>query len=158
MNRLPVLALLFIGFLACRSDEQKPGPDTFKPTGTMADLVHNPVRPDGTIDSSFLPVMTFPEAVFDFGEVFEGDKVTHTFTFTNTGTAPLLINEAKSSCGCTVPEWPRQPIPPDSTGTITVTFNTAGKAGSQSKQVTIFANTFPNEHKLTVRGNVKPVK
>jgi hypothetical protein len=124
----------------------------------MADLVHNPVRPDGTIDSSFLPVMTFPEAVFDFGEVLEGDKVTHLFSFTNTGTAPLLINEAKSSCGCTVPEWPRQPIPPDSSGTITVTFNTAGKPGNQSKQVTIFANTFPNEHKLTVRGNVKPVK
>jgi hypothetical protein len=158
VNHLPILAFLFIGLLACRSDEQKPGQEAFKPTGTLADLVHNPVRPDGTIDSSFLPVMTFPEAVFDFGEVLEGDKVTHLFSFTNTGTAPLLINEAKSSCGCTVPEWPRQPIPPDSTGTITVTFNTAGKPGSQSKQVTIFANTFPNEHKLTVRGIVKPVK
>jgi hypothetical protein len=143
VNRLLYLAISLIGLTSCGTDSPKDGQEVFKPTGTLADLVYNPVRPDGTIDSSFLPIMTFTEPVF---------------TFANAGTAPLLIHQASSSCGCTVPEWPRQPIPPDSTGTITVTFNTAGKPGSQSKQVTIFANTFPNEHKLTVRGNVKPVK
>ena len=120
----------------------------------MTDLVYNPVRADGTIDSSFLPILTWKEDVFDFGSVNEGDIVTKDYFFTNTGTAPLLILNATSTCGCTIPEWPKSPIPPDSTGSIKVKFNTLHKPGLQSKEVTIFANTFPNTSKIIIKGKV----
>lgn len=158
MNRLIYFALFAIGWTSCQPTDNTQTETKFKPTGSLADLVYNPVRPDGTIDSSFLPVMRFDETTYDFGEVQEGELVLRSFRFRNVGTAPLLITQASSSCGCTVPDWPRQPIAPDSSGTIQVTFNTAGKPGDQTKQVTIFANTYPNEQQLTVRGFVKPVK
>jgi hypothetical protein len=131
-----------------------PTEEAYKPKGGMADLVYNPMRADGTLDSSYLPILTWTEEVYDFGRVFEGDIVTRDFVFTNTGTAPLLIVKASSSCGCTVPEWPKTPIPPDSTSSIKVKFNTLDKPGAQSKEVTIFANTFPNTSKITIKGNV----
>lgn len=153
---------LYIGFFLLLSWGCRPSGDgnqaaedsTFKPAGNMADLVYNPVRPDGSIDSSYLPILKWKENVYDFGVVFEGDVVTREYHFTNTGTAPLLINRATSTCGCTVPEWPKTPIAPDSTGSITVKFNTLNKPGAQSKEVTIFANTFPNSSKLVIKGMV----
>lgn len=130
----------------------------FSPTGNVADLVYNPVRSDASIDSSFLPIMTWQDTLFDFGSINEGDVVEHTYRFTNTGTAPLLINQATSTCGCTIPEWPKNPIPPDSTGAIVVKFNSLNKPGHQTKVVTIFANTFPNSSKVSITGNVNPKK
>ena len=131
-----------------------PVEEPFKPKGGMADLVYNPMRADGTLDSSYLPILTWKEVVYDFGSVFEGDIVTRDFLFTNTGTAPLLIVKASSSCGCTIPEWPKTPIAPDSSASIKVKFNTLHKPGAQSKEVTIFANTFPNTSKITLKGMV----
>ena len=142
---------------ACKQESSTSNPkdETFKPTGKMADLVYNPMRADGTIDSSFLPIITWKEEVYDFGTAFEGDVVTKDFYFTNTGTAPLLILSAKSTCGCTIPEWPKTPIQPDSSSSISVKFNTLNKPGAQSKEVTIFANTFPNSSKITIKGKVE---
>ncbi len=128
--------------------------DGFKPKGDLSDLVHNPVRPDGTIDSSYLPVIQWKDTLFEFGTVNEGDIVTKSFAFTNTGTAPLLILEAKSTCGCTIPSWPKTAIPPDSSGVVEVKFNTLHRTGSQSKEVTIFANTFPNQSRIRLSGRV----
>jgi hypothetical protein len=149
---------LFFAFITSCKDAASPAgtptDDTFKPTGKMADLVYNPVRTDGSIDSSYLPILTWKEEVYDFGTAFEGDIVTRDFYFTNTGTAPLLILNATSTCGCTIPEWPKTPVPPDSTASIKVKFNTLHKPGAQSKEVTIFANTFPNTSKITIKGKV----
>jgi hypothetical protein len=145
-------------FAACKSESTSvPSSEyeAFKPKGGLADLVYNPMRPDGSLDSTFLPILTWKEDTYDFGVVFEGDIVTKDFQFTNTGTAPLLIVTGTSTCGCTVPEWPKSPIPPDSTGSIQVKFNTLHKPGAQTKEVTIFANTFPNQSKLTIRGKVE---
>lgn len=124
----------------------------------MSDLLYNPVRPDGSIDSSYLPILTLEEPVFDFGEINQGDIVNHEYSFTNTGTAPLLILNATSSCGCTVPEWPKDPIPPGSKGSIRVKYDSANKEGDQSKLVTIFANTFPNQSVVTIKGKVVKTK
>src|SRR5690606_17783266 len=153
---LPIFFLLMLLWTACRraDTDTSPSARTFTPSGNLSDLVHNPVRPDGTIDSSYLPVITWDTVLYDFGEVQEGDIVRHTYSFTNTGTAPLLITQASSTCGCTVPEWPKEPIAPGSSGAITVSFNTAGRPGTQSKPVTIFANTYPNEQKIHIRGYV----
>jgi hypothetical protein len=128
--------------------------EDFKPTGKLSDLVYNPVRADGTIDSSYLPIMEMPDTIFDFGSIFQGDVSEKHFSFKNTGTAPLLITDVISSCGCTVPSWTENPIPPDSTGIITVRFDSKNKEGAQNKQVTIFANTIPNKKILSIQGNV----
>jgi hypothetical protein len=148
--------IIFVCIGACKHDpstSNTPG-SAFKPSGNLADLVHNPMRPDGSIDSSFLAIMTLQDTLYDFGTVNEGDVITKAFSFTNTGTAPLLITEAKSTCGCTIPHWPREAIPPDSSGVVLVNFNTIHRTGAQLKEVTIFANTFPSQPTIWLSGRV----
>jgi hypothetical protein len=86
------------------------------------------------------PVITFEKATHDFGDISAGDKVEHIFKFTNTGTEPLIITNIQVTCGCTAPEWPRQPIPPGQKGEIRIAFNSTGKAGKQVKPVTVMSN------------------
>lgn len=138
--------------------ESKTEVKVFKPKGDLSDLVYNPVRADGTIDSSFLPILSLDEVEFDFGTINEGDIAKKEFSFQNTGTAPLLILNASSSCGCTVPEWPKDPIPPGERGVIKVKFDSKNKEGLQNKEVTIFANTYPNRSIISVKGNVVKTK
>ncbi len=102
------------------------------------------------------PVMTFTETEFDFGTVTEGDILKHSFSFTNTGNAPLLIVNAKGSCGCTVSEWPKEPIPPGVTKEMIVTFNTNGRTNIQNKQITITANTASGKEILKIKAMVTP--
>ncbi|MEM6964185.1 MAG: DUF1573 domain-containing protein [Bacteroidota bacterium] len=96
----------------------------------------------------------FETSDFDFGTATQGDKINYVYQFTNTGEHPLLITDAKGSCGCTVPEWPKVPIPPGEQGIIEVQFNTKGKSGRQVKRVTITANTEPAQTFLTISGEV----
>ena len=107
------------------------------------------VKPEGPI-----PSFEFAETNFDFGNINEGDEVEHVFQFTNTGDAPLLIESARGSCGCTVPSWPKEPIAVGATGEILVKFNSKGKPGVQNKTVTITANTFPSISKLQIKSTV----
>ncbi len=99
-------------------------------------------------------VMEFAETEFDFGTVQDGEKVSHVYKFKNTGKEPLVLSDAKGSCGCTVPKWPRDPIPPGGSGEIVVEFNTQGKAGNRNQKVTITANTNPPQTFLTLKGIV----
>jgi hypothetical protein len=87
------------------------------------------------------PVMKFDEMEYNFGTIKQGESVTHEFRFKNTGKEPLLINNAVGSCGCTVPDYPKEPIKPNTSGVIKVTFNSAGKSGPQDKTVTITYDT-----------------
>ena len=107
-------------------------------------------KPDGP-----LPTFQFEKTDHDFGTITEGDVVSHTFTFTNTGEAPLIIQSAKGSCGCTVPTWPKEPIPVGGTGVITAEFNSKGKPGMQNKVVTITANTWPKTSTLRIKAQVE---
>ena len=102
------------------------------------------------------PVMAFEKSEHDFGTINEGDIVEHTFTFTNTGKAPLVIVSAKGSCGCTVPTWPKEPVAPGETGEMLVKFNSSGKPNQQSKQVTITANTEAGTETLQIKAMVTP--
>ena len=77
---------------------------------------------------------------FDFGKVASGTKVTHQFVFTNSGSEPLTITNVKPSCGCTTPNWSKEPVAPGTEGYIDVVFNTTGKSGIQSKTVTVTGN------------------
>lgn len=106
--------------------------------------------------SGLLPVFTFNEEVYDFGKINEGDIVEYSFEFKNTGQIPLIISNATGSCGCTVPEWPKEPIGIGETATIKVEFNSSKKPGIQNKTVTITANTFPKQTRLKIKANVIP--
>lgn len=123
--------------------------------GRNAQLIRNPASADGLTDTTQLAKITFEEQLFDFGEAKEGTVVTHIFKFKNTGATPLIISDARSTCGCTIPEWSKEPIEPGQASAITVRFNTQGKADMQRKPVTITANTYPSETKVYLTGVVK---
>lgn len=102
-------------------------------------------------------IMTFDEASHDFGTITEGDVAKTTFTFTNTGKVPLLIVDARGSCGCTVPKFPKNvPIAPGEKGEILVSFDSNNKPNSQEKTVTISANTASGRETLRIKALVTP--
>jgi hypothetical protein len=84
--------------------------------------------------------MVFDEKMHDFGTITEGEKVKHSFHFRNVGEHPLLITNAVASCGCTVPSYPKEPIPPGGDGNIEVEFNSSNRVGHQQKNVMIYSN------------------
>ena len=100
------------------------------------------------------PVLKFAEAEFDFGDIQPDTKVRHTFTFTNTGKSPLLIEDATASCGCTTPSWTKEPVAPGAQGKMEVQFDSRGKQGIISKQVAVRANTQPALTTILIKGNV----
>ncbi|MBB5286495.1 hypothetical protein HNQ92_004656 [Rhabdobacter roseus] len=103
-----------------------------------------------------MPVFAVLDSVaYDFGTVQEGATVEHSFAFRNDGQFPLIINNVTASCGCTVPEWPREPIAPGGESTILVRFNSKGKPGPQVKTVTVYANTLPATSELRIQGIVE---
>ncbi|MBN8566479.1 MAG: DUF1573 domain-containing protein [Flavobacteriales bacterium] len=110
---------------------------------------------ENKVDGKY-PVMTFNKKEHDFGVINEGDKVETVFTFTNTGDADLLITNASGSCGCTVPEYPKEPIKPGKSGKMKVTFDSGGKPGMQQKSVNITANTVTGRDVLSIKANVTP--
>ncbi|MCB0570303.1 MAG: DUF1573 domain-containing protein [Phaeodactylibacter sp.] len=132
--------------------------DEIKSEGPIsnADIIRSPVTADEPVDTNNVAKMAFEEPSFDFGEVKEGEAVEHTFAFTNTGKAPLIINNARSTCGCTVPDWPREPIAPGHSGVISVRFDTHHKQNKQSKPITITANTYPATTRVFLSGFVHP--
>lgn len=87
--------------------------------------------------------MAFAEPNFKFDKIKEGKIVSHAFKFKNTGTAPLLIISAQASCGCTVPSYPKEPIPPGGSGEILVKFDSHNRTGHQEKNVLITSNAVP---------------
>ena len=111
--------------------------------------------------STIMPAGAFPKFTFEqeehnFGQIRDGDIVSHTFRFTNTGEAPLIISKATAACGCTVPQWPKQPIPAGGSGEIQVQFDSSNKPGMQNKVVTITANNESKVKKLLITAQVNP--
>lgn len=155
-NTLLFLLAGMIAFAACKNDKT----DGVKELsgGPNSDLIRNPATADLPTDTNQLARIIFEEHEFNFGEATEGDIVTHSFKFTNTGKVPLTILNARSTCGCTIPEWPKDPIPPGGTGEINARFNTDMKKNEQHKVITVTANTYPNESQVSLRGVVKPKK
>ncbi|TRZ42754.1 DUF1573 domain-containing protein [Robertkochia solimangrovi] len=101
------------------------------------------------------PVMTFEEKVYDFGTIPKGVPVEKVFKFKNTGDAPLVITSAKSSCGCTIPEWMEdKPVAPGETGEILVKYNASG-VNDISKTVTIMANTEKGSEQIVIKAFVE---
>lgn len=111
--------------------------------------------PSKDFESGAKAEIYFGKDIHDFEEIQEGTIAKHSFTFTNTGDAPLIITNASGSCGCTVPSWPKGPIAPGETGRIYVEFNSTNRLGEQRHQFSIKSNTHPDLKVLHIRALVK---
>jgi len=126
------------------------------PGFSLAQSAENP--PTDSLPVHAKAVITYDSAFYDFGTVKQGVMVKRTFRFTNTGADSLRISNVKVTCGCTVPEWPKEPVPPGGKGEIKVEFNTADKVGRQLRILRVVANTEPEETILQLGGEIKSVK
>ncbi len=106
------------------------------------------------IEEALIPVIKFESDSFDFGEMYQDETVTNEFKLRNIGDAPLLIRSAKGSCGCTVPQWPREEIDVGEDAIITVTFSSGKQLGKQNKTITLVTNAIPSVKVLTIKGSV----
>ena len=140
------LLLFFSAAIACNSSSDDKAITT--------DLVASPLTANKSAKTVVTPKIEMLETSFDFGEMQQGESVTHDFVLKNIGEGNLIISAAKGSCGCTVPEWPKEPIAKGEEAIIKVTFNSAGKSGKQNKTVTLVTNAIPNTKVLTINGNV----
>ena len=99
------------------------------------------------------PQMKFETPVIDYGTIEHKADGQREFVFTNTGAAPLIISNARGSCGCTVPTYPKEPIPPGATGKIGVKYDTK-RVGKFTKTITLTTNTIQKNKILTIKGEV----
>ena len=104
------------------------------------------------------PAITFEEGSFDFGDIYQGDKVEHVFNFENTGDSPLIITNVQTTCGCTATNWEREPILPGAKSSINVSFNSAGKMARNNKVITIISNSVAPLNQIKIVANVLPPK
>lgn len=145
MSGLKFIAFVAVAalFTGCQSE-----------TNVSTDLVNIPGSADDASDVK-LPVITFTEAVVDFGSIAEGEIIKHEFRFENTGDAPLILSTIETSCGCTVAKnWPKAPLAPGEEGSFSVEFDTNRRPGFQSKTITVLANTVPARNEVKIQGTV----
>ncbi len=138
-----VLALILLA--SCTNNEEQE---------ITTDLVKSPLTADKNAKEVAMPRVEVDTDIYDFIEITQGESVSAEFVLKNTGDAPLLISSAKGSCGCTVPQWPKEPVLEGEKTIIRVTFNSAGKKGNQNKTVTLVTNAIPSTKVLTIKGNV----
>jgi len=127
-------------------------------TGSKNSTATQEIAKVASVDTANAPIFKFEKEVYDFGEIKEGEKVTYDFKFKNIGNGPLIISSATATCGCTIPEYPKEPVALGAEGLIRVVFNSAGKSGIQNKIVSITANTIPSLTELNILGNVVAAK
>lgn len=152
LRNLLFTSLAFTFLLSCRNEQKSDLPEN----AINPSVIDNPMTASSEAKSKDnVPVLKFESDTHDFGNIIEGEKVSFAYSFKNVGNATLVIRAAQGSCGCTVPEYPKDPIPPGGEGVINVTFNSEGKEGRQDKTVTIISNTMPNTYTLNVVGNVE---
>jgi hypothetical protein len=148
MNKIVFIGIASIFALAsCNAGNQEQ---------VTSEAIENPISADSRekVDTKSLPEITFDKDFHDFGKISEGEKVTYSFRFKNTGKGDLIVQTASGSCGCTVPEIPEKPLSPGETGFIKVQFNSEGRTGIQEKQVTVITNTIPNTNIIRIKAEV----
>ena len=141
-----ILLLVSLALVSCSSSSDEKTITT--------DLVNSPLTANSNAEKILTPKIEMLETSYNFGEIQQGESVTHDFILKNTGDADLIISAATGSCGCTVPQWPKNPIAIGEEAVIKVTFNSSGKSGKQNKTVTLVSNAIPNTKVITINGNV----
>lgn len=149
MKKLFLIALCAAAFSACQSKSAESNTTSTDSTT----LTETPV-----IAEADAPKVQVEKAIYEFGTITQGEKVTYTFKFKNVGKTPLIITNATATCGCTVPEYPKEPVKSGADGEIKVTFDSTGKLGLQDKVVTITSNANPKFEELHLVGDVKEKK
>jgi len=149
MKRYLIIGLITLA--ACNSGNQAKNVSNIP-----GSLVNNPRTADGmdTVSAARKPTMDFKDTLHEFGTIHAGEAVSYEFTFTNNGKTPLIISGATGSCGCTVPEFPHDPVDPGKSGVMKVTFNSSGKSGHQDKSVMIHTNTLRSTHMLYIKADI----
>lgn len=109
--------------------------------------------PSKKVKNEKVAVITFETEVIDYGTIIQNAEGSRVFTFTNTGKAPLIINNVKTSCGCTVPSYSKTPIMPGKTGQLTIKYNTR-KLGSFTKTITVLSNATERQKTLKIKGKI----
>jgi len=168
---LSVIALSIIGFgsVSCKKENKE-----IQNAETLAvDSTNAPVTPGDSAESNSpaaaegeaaspvtsnqpLTTIALSQSNFDFGNIKKGDKVNHVYEITNTGKNPLVISEVKPGCGCTAPEFTKEPILPGKKGKITLSFDSSNFDGSVNKFADVFANVEKSPIKLTFTANIQP--
>lgn len=142
-----LLAIISLTFLSCKENA----------ADKVNDANLNQAKETNDKAKAGLAIMTFVSKEFDFGTIDEGDEIDAIFEFENTGKSDLIITNAKASCGCTVPEWPRdKAIKPGEKGEIKAHFKSRGKRNKQNKSVTLTTNTVSGKEIIYVKGFVTP--
>ncbi len=144
------MALAVIG-LGCNNNAEQQGEDELIP----ASEIKNPNTLQEDEEPKGYPAIEFEKTHHDFGDIEQGQVVRYDFAFTNTGNGSLIIANVKASCGCTVVDYPEEPIAPGEGGVIPVEFNSRGRKNQFNKTVTVFANTSPNTTLLTIEGFIQ---
>ncbi|WP_231465263.1 MULTISPECIES: DUF1573 domain-containing protein [unclassified Pedobacter] len=143
MKKIFILAIAALSLSACRNANSS--------TTEVAAVNSTEASAIAPADA---PVIKFEQEIFDFEKIEEGAAVTHEFKFKNVGKSPLIISNATATCGCTIPETPKEPILPGKEGIIKVVFNSTGKGGMQDKVVTVTSNANPNTSTVHLVGEV----
>lgn len=153
MKQILVLAIVAMSFASCQQNasQAQSAADTTV-TSTSTSSISSPVVP-AAADAA---VLTFEKPGYDFGKIKEGTKVHYDFKFKNTGKSPLIISNATATCGCTIPEPPKEPIQPGAEGVIKVVFDSTGKSGMQDKVITVTSNGNPSVNDVHLVGVVTP--
>ncbi|MCC6818922.1 MAG: DUF1573 domain-containing protein [Bacteroidia bacterium] len=157
MNRTSFLLASCLFFFACNNASKTDGSSEAESASQITqEQINNPSTADNPqIADSDLAIMSFKTTEHDFGDIVENQNVETTFEFTNTGKVDLMISNCQAACGCTVPDWPREPIAPGKSGKIKVAFNSSGRGGVNNKIVTVYANIPEKQVELKFRVNVR---
>lgn len=151
MKKVFLLGLLAVSLVACNSN--KTAHATELGTNSTAQVPSGAAT--AAVASPDAAVLSFENGMYNFGKIAQGEKVHYEFKFKNTGKSPLIITNATATCGCTVPEIPKEPVKPGANGVIKVVFNSAGKMGMQDKVVTVTSNGNPSTSEVHLIGEVK---
>ena len=143
LSRLMIILSMMV-IVSCSGDRSR----------VPADVVNIPNSASGNDNQDRLPMIEFTSTEHDFGKVIQGEVVSYSFKFKNTGKSDLVIANISAACGCTASEYPKEPVKPGEEKVIEVIFNSSGKQGFQNKTLTVAANTQPSNTTLTIKAQV----
>lgn len=146
MRRILLPFLLALLLVSCGDNDNK----------LSTDLVNNPASASG-VSNKKEPKIEFKALEHDFGKMIQGEQVSYTYKFKNTGNAPLIISAVEKTCGCTDTKFPREPIKPGEEGGISITYDSKGHKGFQNKRIIVKANTNPSETILKFKAQVQTI-
>ncbi len=142
----PIFLLLLLCLASCGGQSTSSDIDV--------DIINNPNSATGYDQSASIPAITFDCDMHDFGRITQGESISYSFHFRNTGSADLVISGCSATCGCTVADYPRGRIAPGKDGYVTVSFNSQGKTGQQYQEVTVNSNAQPSRNILKITAQV----